>query len=56
MAMITMRIKRFINRTGRKNFAMKREDGAGFDKTKVECYKCHKFVHFSRECRGSAVQ
>ncbi|KAI3685385.1 hypothetical protein L6452_34627 [Arctium lappa] len=39
MAMLTMRIKRFIKRTGRNNFAMRREDGAGFDKSKVECYK-----------------
>ncbi|KAJ9553579.1 hypothetical protein OSB04_017624 [Centaurea solstitialis] len=34
MAMLTMRIKRFIKRTGRNNFGMKREDGAGFDKSK----------------------
>ena len=56
MAMLTMRIKRFTNITGRKNFAMKREDGATFDKSKVECYKCHKFGHFARECRGNVVQ
>ena len=55
MAMLTMRVKRFISRTERKNFAMKREDGAGFDKSKVECYKCHKFGHFARECRGGTV-
>ncbi|GJU10228.1 ribonuclease H-like domain-containing protein [Tanacetum coccineum] len=23
----------------------------GFDKTKVECYNCHKTGHFARECR-----
>ena len=56
MAMLIMRVKRFISRTGRKNFAMKREDGAGFDKSKVECYKCHKFGHFARERRGGVVQ
>nr|GEV65292.1 hypothetical protein [Tanacetum cinerariifolium] len=24
----------------------------GFDKSKVECYNCHKRVHFARECRA----
>ncbi|GJV93885.1 putative ribonuclease H-like domain-containing protein [Tanacetum coccineum] len=23
----------------------------GFDRTKVECYNCHKYGHFARECR-----
>ncbi|KAI3758872.1 hypothetical protein L6452_06444 [Arctium lappa] len=36
MAMLTMRTKRFIKRTGRNNFAMRREDGDGFDKSKHE--------------------
>nr|GEU98674.1 copia protein [Tanacetum cinerariifolium] len=26
-------------------------DTAGFDKSKVKCYNCHKMGHFSRECR-----
>ena len=41
MTMFIMRVKRLISRTGRKNFAVRREDGAGFDKSKVQCYKCH---------------
>ncbi|KAI3771041.1 hypothetical protein L6452_02193 [Arctium lappa] len=52
MAMLSMRVKKFIKRTGRNNFSQRREDGAGFDKTKVECYKCHMKRHFARECRS----
>ncbi|KAI3757462.1 hypothetical protein L6452_04999 [Arctium lappa] len=50
MAMLSMRVKKFIKRTGRNNFSQRREDGAGFDKSKVECYKCHLKGHFAREC------
>ncbi|KAI3685502.1 hypothetical protein L6452_34750 [Arctium lappa] len=50
MAMLSMRVKKFIKRTRRNNFSQRREDGAGFDKTKVECYKCHMKGHFAREC------
>nr|GEW03707.1 hypothetical protein [Tanacetum cinerariifolium] len=28
----------------------------GFDKTNVECYNCHKKVHFARECRAPRSQ
>ncbi|KAI3681162.1 hypothetical protein L6452_35946 [Arctium lappa] len=52
MAMLSMRVKKFIKRTGRNNFSQRREDGAGFDKSKVECYKCHMKGHFARECRS----
>ncbi|KAI3759689.1 hypothetical protein L6452_07690 [Arctium lappa] len=34
MAMLSIRVKKFIKRTGRNNFSQRREDGAGFDKTK----------------------
>ncbi|KAI3735624.1 hypothetical protein L6452_15131 [Arctium lappa] len=56
MAMLSMRVKKFIKRTGRNNFSQRREDGAGFDKSKVECYKCHQKGHFARECRSGMSQ
>ncbi|GJX56509.1 reverse transcriptase domain-containing protein [Tanacetum coccineum] len=28
------------------------KEPVGFDKTKVECYNCHKTRHFARECRS----
>ncbi|GKC39131.1 putative ribonuclease H protein, partial [Tanacetum coccineum] len=51
MAMLTMRAKRFLNKTGRKINANGSET-IGFNNSKVECYKCHKRGHFARECRA----
>jgi len=28
----------------------------GFDKSKVRCFKCNLYGHFSRECNNTAVQ
>ncbi|GKC85450.1 putative ribonuclease H-like domain-containing protein [Tanacetum coccineum] len=50
MAMISMRIKKFYKKTGRK-LQFDAKEPVGFDKTKVECYNCHKTGHFARECR-----
>ncbi|GKC86026.1 hypothetical protein Tco_1141743, partial [Tanacetum coccineum] len=50
VAMLTMRVKRFLKKTGRnQNFNGK--ETVGFDKTKVECYNCHMRGHFAREGR-----
>ncbi|GKD17793.1 ribonuclease H-like domain-containing protein [Tanacetum coccineum] len=32
------------------------KEPVGFDKTKVECYSCHKTGHFARECRTKGNQ
>ncbi|GJZ00840.1 ribonuclease H-like domain-containing protein [Tanacetum coccineum] len=43
--------RRFLNKTGRKINANGYET-IGFNKSKVECYNCHKKGHFARECRA----
>ncbi|GJW64806.1 ribonuclease H-like domain-containing protein [Tanacetum coccineum] len=55
VVMISMRLKKFYKKTGRKlHFDTK--EPVGFDKTKVECYNCHKTRHFARECRFKGSQ
>nr|GEW10911.1 putative ribonuclease H-like domain-containing protein [Tanacetum cinerariifolium] len=49
MAMLTMRAKRFLQRT-RRNLGANGITFIGFDMSKVECYNCHKRGHFSKEC------
>ncbi|GKA44312.1 ribonuclease H-like domain-containing protein [Tanacetum coccineum] len=51
MAMLTMRARRFLNKTGRKINANGSET-IGFNKSKVECYNCHKKDHFAREYKA----
>ncbi|GJV13161.1 retrovirus-related pol polyprotein from transposon TNT 1-94 [Tanacetum coccineum] len=50
VAMLTMRVKRFLMKTGR-NLNFNGKETISFDKTKVECYNCHRRGHFARECR-----
>nr|GEU99370.1 transposase, MuDR, MULE transposase domain protein [Tanacetum cinerariifolium] len=55
VAMISMRIKKFHKRTGIK-LQFDTRDPIGFDKTKVECFNCHKIWHFARDCRAKENQ
>ncbi|GJX27938.1 hypothetical protein Tco_0236017 [Tanacetum coccineum] len=51
VAMLTMRVKRFLKKTGR-NLNFNGKETVGFDKTKVEYYNCHMRGYFARECRA----
>nr|GEU91602.1 ribonuclease H-like domain-containing protein [Tanacetum cinerariifolium] len=51
MAMLTMRARRFLQKTG-KNLGANRPTSMGFDMSKVECYNCHSKGHFAMECRS----
>nr|GFD53830.1 hypothetical protein [Tanacetum cinerariifolium] len=51
MAMLTMRARRFLQKTGR-NLGANCSTSMGFDMAKVECYNCQRKGHFARECRS----
>nr|GFC20731.1 ribonuclease H-like domain-containing protein [Tanacetum cinerariifolium] len=51
MAMLTMRARRFLQKTGR-NLGANGPISLGFDMNKVKCYNCHRKGHFARECRS----
>ncbi|GJV43451.1 ribonuclease H-like domain-containing protein [Tanacetum coccineum] len=51
LSLLSVRAKKYYQRTGKKIF-INANDIVGYDKSKVECYNCHKLGHFSRECRA----
>nr|GEV51362.1 hypothetical protein [Tanacetum cinerariifolium] len=50
MAMLTMRARRFLQKTGR-NLGANGPTSMDFDMSKAECYNCYRKGHFARECR-----
>ncbi|GKB27378.1 ribonuclease H-like domain-containing protein, partial [Tanacetum coccineum] len=55
LALLSMRAKKFYQRNGKK-ITINGGDTARFDKTKVECFNCHKLGYFARECRNPRGQ
>nr|GFC82995.1 hypothetical protein [Tanacetum cinerariifolium] len=55
MALLSMRADKFWKRIGKK-ISIQGSDMAGFDKSKVECFNCHKMGHFVRKCRAPRSQ
>nr|GEW81525.1 hypothetical protein [Tanacetum cinerariifolium] len=55
MALLSMRADKFWKKTGKK-ISIQGSDMAGFDKSKVEFFNCHRMGHFARECRAPRSQ
>nr|GEU72812.1 putative ribonuclease H-like domain-containing protein [Tanacetum cinerariifolium] len=55
LALLSVRARRYFQRTGKK-ITINGSDIVGYDKTKVECFSCHKMRHFVREFRSPRNQ
>ncbi|GKA97122.1 putative ribonuclease H-like domain-containing protein [Tanacetum coccineum] len=55
LALLSLKARKFYQRNGKK-IIINESDTASYDKSKVECFNCHKMGHFSREYRGPRNQ
>ncbi|GKA08414.1 ribonuclease H-like domain-containing protein [Tanacetum coccineum] len=55
LSLLSMKARKFYQRT-RKKIIINGSDTAGYDKTMVECFNCHKMGDFARECRNPRSQ
>ncbi|GKF48084.1 hypothetical protein Tco_0141335, partial [Tanacetum coccineum] len=53
LALLSMRARRYFQRTGKK-ITINGSDTAGYDKSKVECFNCHKMEHSASEYRETS--
>ncbi|GJW31993.1 ribonuclease H-like domain-containing protein [Tanacetum coccineum] len=51
LSLLCMRAKRYYQRTSKKIF-INTNNTVGYDKSKVECFNCHKTGHFAKEYRA----
>nr|GEX33591.1 zf-CCHC domain-containing protein/UBN2 domain-containing protein [Tanacetum cinerariifolium] len=55
MALLSITADTFWKKTGKK-ISIQGSDVAGFDKSKIKCFNCHKMGHFAREYRAPRSQ
>ncbi|GJW99977.1 ribonuclease H-like domain-containing protein [Tanacetum coccineum] len=55
LALLSMRTRRFFQKTSRK-ITINGSNTTGYDRSKVECFNCHKMGHFTREYQGPKNQ
>nr|GEZ18800.1 hypothetical protein [Tanacetum cinerariifolium] len=55
LALLSIKADRFWKKTSKK-ITIQGSDVVGFDKSKVECFNCHKMGHFAREFRSPRRQ